>query len=292
MPTFAAPDGRTIAYELNGPRDGARVIGIHGTPGSRLSRFPIGDPYADAGVCVAQYDRPGYGLSTRRPGRSVADCVADVAALADELGWETFAVTGGSGGGPHSLACATLLPDRVTRATCDVGIAPWNAEGLDWFAGMVEGNVAEFTAATHGEEAYRALVAPQIPELLARLDGDMRDVLGPDYPLSEADRDVLGRPEFGAQLSRDMKEAFRQGADGWVDDGLAFVKDWGFEIDSIAIPVKVRYGPDDTLVPAAHGRWLAAQVPGAIEELKYGGHLGSADPSVFVEQLRWLAGSK
>jgi pimeloyl-ACP methyl ester carboxylesterase len=292
MPTFAAPDGRTIAYELNGPRDGAPVIGLHGTPGSRLSRFPIGDPYADSGVCVAQYDRPGYGGSTRRPGRSVADCVADVAALADELGWETFAVTGGSGGGPHSLACAALLPDRVTRATCDVGIAPWNAEGLDWFDGMVEGNVAEFTTAMRGEEAFRALVAPQIPELLERLDGDMRDVLGPEYPLSEADRDVLGRPEFGAQLSRDMKEAFQQGADGWVDDGLAFVKDWGFTIDAIAIPVKVRYGPDDTLVPAAHGRWLAANVPGAIEELKYGGHLGSADPAVFVEQLRWLAGRK
>lgn len=291
MPTFTAPDGRTIAYELNGPRDGVPVIGIHGTPGSRLSRFPIGDPYAEAGVCVAQYDRPGYGLSTRRPGRSVADCVADVAALADELGWKTFAVTGGSGGGPHSLACAALLPGRVIRATCDVGIAPWNAEGLDWFDGMVEGNVAEFTTATRGEEAFRALVAPQIPELLERLDGDMRDVLGPDYPLSEADRDVLGRPEFGTQLSRDMKEAFRQGADGWVDDGLAFVKDWGFAIDAIAIPVKVRYGPDDTLVPAAHGRWLAANVPGAIEELKYGGHLGSADPAVFVEQLRWLAGN-
>ena len=133
---------------------------MHGTPGSRVSRFPIGDPYADAGVCVAQYDRPGYGDSTRRPGRTVADCVADVAALADELGWERFAVTGGSGGGPHSLACAALLPDRVIRATCDVGIAPWNAEGLDYFG---EGRSRVLLAAVldgHLHRDHRADVAP------------------------------------------------------------------------------------------------------------------------------------
>jgi len=292
MPTFVAPDGRTIAYELNGPRAGTPVIALHGTPGSRLSRFPIGDPYTDAGVCVAQYDRPGYGGSTRQPGRTIADCVADVAALAAELGWKTFAVTGGSGGGPHSLACAALLSDRVTRAICDVGIAPWNAEGLDFFDGMVEGNVAEFSSAAEGEDAYRAMVEPQIPELLERLTGDMRDIFGPDYPLSEPDREVLARPEFGEVLARDIREAFRQGADGWIDDGLAFVKDWGFTVDSIAIPVKVRYGPEDTLVPAAHGRWLAAHVPGAVEELKHGGHLGSTDPAVFAAQLRWLAGQE
>ncbi|MCI0685694.1 MAG: alpha/beta hydrolase [Sporichthyaceae bacterium] len=290
MPTFAAPDGRTLGYELYGPRDGVPIVGIHGTPGSRLGRFPIGDPYAEVGVCMVQYDRPGFGLSTRQPGRSVANCATDVAALADELGWERFAVVGGSGGGPHALACGALLPDRVTRATCDVGIAPIDAEDLDFFDGMVEGNVIEFTKAQQGEAEFRAFVEPQIPELLSRLTGDMRDVLGPDYPLSEADREVLARPEFGEELAKDMREAFRQGADGWVDDGLAFVKGWGFSIDSIKVPVKVRYGPDDTLVPAAHGRWLAKHVPGAIEELKPGGHLGSADPALFAAQLRWLAG--
>jgi pimeloyl-ACP methyl ester carboxylesterase len=289
MATTSAPDGRTIAYQVWGVPDGTPVFGIHGTPGSRLGHFPIGDPYTEAGVCFVTYDRAGYGQSSRLPGRSVVDCVGDVVAVAEAMGWDTFAALGGSGGGPHVLACAALLPDRLTRVICDVGIAPWGAEGLDYFDGMVEGNIAEFTEATRGGTALRALLEPEAAATLERMSGDMRDILGPDYPLSEEDREVLGNPAFGQALRDDFTEAMRQGVDGWLDDDLAFVKPWGFEITDIAIPVKIRYGPEDTLVPPAHGRWLATHVPGAVEELKYGGHL-DADPKDYLAQLRWLTG--
>jgi pimeloyl-ACP methyl ester carboxylesterase len=289
MTTTSASDGRTIAYEVRGVTDGIPVFGIHGTPGSRLEHYPIGDPYTEAGVCFVTCDRAGYGRSSRLPGRSVVDCVSDIVAVADAMGWGTFAAWGGSGGGPHVLACAALLPDRVTRAICDVGIAPWDAEGLDYMDGMVEGNIAEFTEATRGETALRALIEPEAVATMERMSGDMRDVFGPDYPLSEEDREVLGKPEFGQALREDFIEALRQGVDGWVDDDLAFVKPWGFDIADIAIPVKVRYGPEDTLVPPGHGRWLATHVPGAVEDLKYGGHL-DADPKDYLAQLRWLAG--
>src|SRR5262245_8142277 len=96
------PGGRTLGYELFGPEDGAPIVEMHGTPGSRVTRFPIGDPYEAAGVRVVRFDRGGYGPSTRRAGRSVRDCVPDVVALVDHLGWERFAVSGGSGGGPHA----------------------------------------------------------------------------------------------------------------------------------------------------------------------------------------------
>jgi pimeloyl-ACP methyl ester carboxylesterase len=284
MATTSAPDGRTIAYEVRGVADGIPVFGIHGTPGSRLEHYPIGDPYSEAGVCFITYDRAGYGQSSRLPGRSVVDCVGDVVAVADAMGLGTFAAWGGSGGGPHVLACAALLPDRVTRAICDVGIAPWDAEGLDYMDGMVEGNIAEFVEATRGETALRALVEPEAVATMERMSGDMRDAFGPDYPLSEEDREVLGKPEFGQALREDFTEAMRQGVDGWVDDELAFVKPWGFDIADIAIPVKVRYGLEDTLVPPGHGRWLATHVPAAVEELKYGGHL-DADPKDYVAQL-------
>lgn len=287
MPTTTAPDGRTIAYEVWGKPDGVPVLGIHGTPGSRLGRFPIGDPYRELGVCFVTFDRPGYGLSTRLPGRSVIDIVGDAAAVGDAMGWDRFAATGGSGGGPHVLACAARLGDRLTRIICDVGIAPWGAEGLDYFDGMVEGNVAEFTTAMKGEAELRGLLEPEAAAIVERMKGDVRDVFGPDYPLSDEDREVLAKPEYAERLREDFTEALRQGIDGWVDDDIAFTQPWGVDLSGIEIPVKVRYGPTDTLVPAGHGRWLAAHVPGAVEDLKYGGHL-SADPEDYRAQLRWL----
>src|SRR5262245_66680265 len=154
---------------------------------------------------------------------------------------------------------------------------------------MVEGNVAEFTTAMRGDAALRGALEPEAAAALERMSGDMRDVFGPDYPLSEEDRDVLGNPEFGQALREDFLEAMRQGVDGWLDDDLAFVKPWGFDIEKIAIPVKIRYGPADTLVPPAHGRWLATHVPGALEELKHGGHL-DADRKAYLAQLSWLTG--
>ena len=100
---ISTPTGRTLGYELLGPHDGDRVVSIHGTPGSRIGRFPLGDPYTAAGVRVLKFDRAGYGLSTRLPGRSVGNCAADVAAITDHLGWETFAVTGACGRWPPRL---------------------------------------------------------------------------------------------------------------------------------------------------------------------------------------------
>src|SRR4051794_8100368 len=124
---LALPDGRSLCFAEWGDPAGFPVLTLHGTPGSRLNRHPDAEQYARAGARVITYDRPGYGGSTRRPGRSVVDCVEDVAALADHLGLDRFAVTGGSGGGPHALAVAARLGDRVVRCRCVVGVAPYGA---------------------------------------------------------------------------------------------------------------------------------------------------------------------
>ena len=145
--TLEASDGRQLAYAVWGDRDGFPVLALHGTPGCRLERWPHEELYAELGVCLVTHDRSGYGQSSRRPGRRIVDEVDDVVALADELGFERFGVSGGSGGGPHALACAALLPNRVVRATCVVGVAPFGTPGLareDWLAGMDPENVKEF----------------------------------------------------------------------------------------------------------------------------------------------------
>ena len=290
MMQLATRAGRIVGYELVGPADGVPIVAMHGTPGSRVTRFPIGDPYAAAGVRVLRFDRGGYGLSTRVPGRSVRDCVSDVAALVDHLGWECFAVTGGSGGGPHALACGGLLPERVTRVLIERSLAPFDADGLDWYEGMTDGNISEFRAAEHGEDVLRAVVEPEAASILEQLGGDSAGLLGDTYDLADADVSALSDDAVAREVRKMLREALRGGAEGWIDDDLAFVKPWGFDLRSITGPVVVRYGAADTLVPAAHGRWLVSHIPGAIEERDDDGHIGSIDPDEVTRQYSWLAG--
>jgi pimeloyl-ACP methyl ester carboxylesterase len=288
---IALPDGRTLALAEWGDPAGLPVFSIHGTPGGRISWFGP-EPQIDDRLGLRRFslDRPGYGESTRQPGRRVVDLVADLVAVADTLGLEQFAVTGGSGGGPHALAMAALLPERVLRCLAVVSVAPFGDEGLDeeaWLAGMTAGNVAEFRAAVDGEEPIRALCDAERRTILERLADGRSDLLGDDYDLAEEDRAQMAR--HAVPMGAQMAHGLAPGVDGWVDDDLAFVQPWGFDVASITVPVRLSYGRADTLVPAAHGDWLAAHIPGAVAEVTEAGHMGSdAD----VERHRtWLAGA-
>src|SRR5215213_7280311 len=152
------PDGRILAAAEWGDPDGVPFVSIHGTPGGRIGWWEK-EPeiYRRFGLRRITYDRPGYGESTRHAGRRVVDAVADVEHLTAALGIDNFLVSGGSGGGPHALACAALLPDRVLKCHASVSVAPFDAEGLDWLEGMTEGNLKEFGATVEGEAAARAL---------------------------------------------------------------------------------------------------------------------------------------
>lgn len=287
-PQFAtAADGRTLCFAQWGDPAGFPVFQLHGTPGSRLNRHPDESTYVEAGARLVTYDRPGYGRSDRHAGRSVVDCVGDVVAIADLLGIDRFAVTGGSGGGPHALAVAARLPHRVTRARSLVGPAPVDAEDLDWLDGMDPLNVKEFSWAEAGEATLVPQIERELAAMVANVAEDPTKLLGDDWQLDEADRAVLARPEFAA-LSREWTaDLGRGGPWGWVDDDLAHVKPWGFDLQEITVPVEVRYGVKDVLVPAAHGRWLGEHVPGArVVAEEDEGHLG--DPDQVVELIRWL----
>jgi pimeloyl-ACP methyl ester carboxylesterase len=283
---ITTPDGRRIAFAEWGDPAGFPVVMIHGTPGGRLNRHWDPTKYAEAGARAITYDRPGYGSSDRHRGRAVVDCVDDVRAILDHLGIDRFSVEGGSGGGPHALAVAARLGDRVDRARCDVGVAPYGAEGLDWFAGMDPLNVAEFGWALEGEAVLEAELARELAEMAERVAADPATILG-DFELSEADRAVLSRPEIAEIIREETEDLVRGGHWGWVDDDLAFTRAWGFDVAEIRVPVEVRYGAQDVLVPPAHGAWLAAHVPGCTSVVEDGeGHMG--DPDKVVELTRWL----
>jgi pimeloyl-ACP methyl ester carboxylesterase len=289
--TLQTNDGRTLSFAVWGDPSGFPIMSLHGTPGCRLQRWPHEELYQQLGVCVVTHDRAGYGRSTRRHGRSVADAVDDVVAIADELGFDRFGVTGGSGGGPHALACAALRPDRILRATSSVGEAPYGDGGLEydeWVDGMDPENVKEFGIALAGEEAaLTEYVESQQAHVEARVAVDPSTVLD-DYDLSDSDRAQLARPEVMQIVREAAAEWAFNGVGGWVDDDLAFTRPWGFDVSNIAVPVLIIYGSADVLVPSAHGRWLAAHVPGCIVKIEEGGHLGVDPETEITENLRWL----
>ena len=291
LKTVETSEGRVLAFAVWGDPDGFPVLALHGTPGCRLERWPNEDLFRELGVCLVTHDRAGYGRSTRRRGRRIVDEVDDVVLLADHLGFERFGVTGGSGGGPHALACAALLPERVVRATCSVGVAPLGRSGLEqdaWLAGMDPENVKEFGWAMAGEDVLSAELEVEYERLAARVAADPTTVLE-GFELSESDRAQLARPELIQVIRESTAEHCLNGVGGWVDDDLAILQPWGFEVDRIAVPVLVRYGASDVLVPGVHGEWLAANVPGCLVKVDdVAGHFSSDPEQDIGENLRWL----
>lgn len=281
-------DGRRLCFAEFGDPDGWPLLSLHGTPGCRLDRWPDEAVYITAGVRLITYDRPGYGDSDRLPGREVVHCVDDVTELLDHLGVDRFSVTGGSGGGPHALAVAARLGDRIQRAQCDVGIVPYGTPDFDWFAGMDPMNIKEFGLALEGEDALRGFVTPELAAMIERVEEDPSNLFGDEWELPEADLAAMARPELAEHIRASIVEMCHRGPDGWIDDSLCFTyPSWGFEIDEITIPVQIAYGLHDVLVPAAHGAWLAAHVPHATADVRVDeGHMG--DPDKVEERVRWF----
>jgi pimeloyl-ACP methyl ester carboxylesterase len=281
--TIELPDGRTLAYADRGPIDGAPLVFHHGTPGSRAGHHPDVGVYDELGVRVVSYDRAGYGLSDRLEGRDVAAVAADISALGDELGFAQFGVMGVSGGGPHALACAALLGDRVVRAAVLVTPAP-NHPDFDFLAGQTQSNVDEFSAALQGADAIASYLAPYVETL--RTDPEaVVDELAAELP--PADQAEVARPEIREILLRSWPEAVRQGAAGWMDDDLAFTRPWGFELADVDREVRVWQGELDVLAPQAHGRRVAEQLQHATFELVPGkGHMLYG---VWADAFAWAA---
>jgi pimeloyl-ACP methyl ester carboxylesterase len=274
MAIMTLPDGRELDVEVSGPADGPPLLFQHGTPGSKVPRRALERAVHARGLRLVTWSRPGYGGSTRQPGRTVASVAADAAVVLDALGAPDCVVAGWSGGGPHALATAALLPDRVRGALLIAGVGPYGAAGLDFLAGMGEQNIAEFGHALAGEDALR-------PALAAEAEG-LRDttpagiVEGLSTLLPAVDRAVI-TDEFGDDLVASFREGLRTGVSGWVDDDLAFVSSWGFQLSDIRVPVFLWQGSEDLMVPFAHGRWMAEHIPGVITHLKSDeGHLSIA----------------
>ncbi len=266
-----AADGRALEILALGPADGLPLVFHAGTPGGLVGYGPMTDAATELGLRTVLYGRPGYGASAQQPGRLVADAAADVAAILDHLGAGSFVTVGWSGGGPHALACAALLPARCLAAASIAGVAPRGGDGLDWLGDMAPENVQEFGAAADGEAALTSLLEAAADEMRDITPAALKDGLG--GLVSDADKAVVNG-DFAEYLAESFRAALATGIAGWRDDDLAFVQDWGFALNGAGAPIAIWQGGQDQMVPFAHGAWLAAQLPGARAHLLPGeGHL-------------------
>jgi pimeloyl-ACP methyl ester carboxylesterase len=267
---ISLPDGRHLDVRVSGPEGGLPLVFHHGTPGSALPIRALERAVHARGLRLVTTSRPGYGDSTPQPGRSVVDVVADTDDVLSALQIDRCLVAGWSGGGPHALACAARL-DSVAAALVIAGAAPADGEGLDFMAGMGQDNVVEFTAARAGEAELRPYLASAREVLKDVAAADV--IASMESLLPEVDRAVL-TGEFGEDMASNFREAFRVSEEGCLEDDLAFVKPWGFELTEIKVPTMIWQGSADLMVPFAHGQWLATHVPGATAHLENGeGHL-------------------
>jgi len=286
--TVRTADGRTLQLITAGPADGLPLVFHHGTPGGLAVYPPMLAAAVSRGLRLVLYARPGYEDSSPAPGRLVADAAGDVAAILDNLGAREFVTVGWSGGGPHALACACLLPDRCLAAATLAGVAPYPADGLDWLAGMADDNVAEFSTALRGEVELTELLTAMAPILRQLTAAQLADALG-DLA-SAADQAAL-HGELADYLVATFRSGLRPGIAGWRDDDLAFIRGWGLSLGGGA-PVAIWQGDQDHMVPFAHGKWLAEHVSAARAHFVSGaGHLGLPWDDV-VGDLLDLAGGR
>jgi pimeloyl-ACP methyl ester carboxylesterase len=282
------PDGRSLQV-LDAGGSGLPCLFHHGTPGGPVLVPQAVAAAAEAGMRWITYGRPGYAASTPLPGRTVAQAAQDAATVLDHLGEREFVTYGWSGGGPHALACAALLPDRCLAAASVAGLAPDGVEGLDFLAGMGEDNVEEFSLARLGRSALTPYLTKHANTLREVTGGAVAEALA--ALLSDVDRkELVGEP--ADLLAGSMREGLRVEVDGWLDDDLAFCKHWGFDVAEVAVPVAVWQGAQDRMVPFSHGQWLAAHVPQAwVHLLADEGHVSLAFQRVgdVVADLRELA---
>jgi pimeloyl-ACP methyl ester carboxylesterase len=281
------PDGRRLSVESLGDPDGKPVFLLHGTPGGRNGPRPRGIVFHRLGIRLLSYDRPGYPGSDRLRDRKVADAAIDVEAIADYFEIERFSVVGRSGGAPHALACAgaARLNTRVICAAALCSLAPYNAEGLDWKAGMADSNV---TAYREAEKDLPALIAT-LNERAVEARNSSEGLLKTLWPeLGGPDRNVIGDIALRRIIARNHVEALNGTIDGWIDDVLALSHDWGFDLSGIIAPVKLWSGSRDVFSPITHSYWLEKHIDSAeLEEASGAAHFGAVE--VLPKILTWVA---
>ncbi len=258
MPTLKLTDGRFLEYFDNGIASTSAIVFHHGTPGHGHAWAPWLELAASRGIRALSYSRAGYGISDRNEGRTVASNNSDIRELLDSFGIRDFISIGWSGGGPHALATTTLAGCKgaITLA----GVGAYGGDDLDCLAGVGPENEEEFSEALKGEAAIATWMDTNA-SVFKNVTGEMiREVFG--GLIGDADKAIL-QGDFAEENATSIRKGLAVSFDGWIDDDIAFVQPWGFDLSAIKVPVQIWQGDDDFMVPHAHSYWLEKHIPGS-----------------------------
>jgi pimeloyl-ACP methyl ester carboxylesterase len=248
-------DGRELTWREDGDPEGVPLLRLQGTPGSRLSGLAQESVWRELGLRVIKADRPGYGGSTRLPDRGIADVASDLVELLDHLGLDAVPVMGGSGGGPHVLALCALYPARVTGAAVVVGVAPLEEGDLQ---GLIEVNVEVWRRARADDwNGVHAICVEQRDRVIPDPLAGFRKIM--DKAPSE-DQDIMNDPRWQESLVTDVREALRQGAEGWADESFVLSRPWDFAVEDMSIPVVWWHARNDKNAPLSAAERLIARM--------------------------------
>ena len=269
MPQFKLKDGRELEILDNGINSDTAIIFHHGTPGHASSWTEWLESAANAGIRALSYSRAGYGTSDRNPGRSVVSINNDIAQLLDAKNISKFVSIGWSGGGPHCIA--NTFEPRNVGAISLAGVGAFGVDDLDFLAGMGPENHDEFGAALKSEAVIDRWMEDNAGSMKTVTGAEIREAFG--GLIGDADKAVL-EGDAADQMAASMRSALAVSFDGWIDDDLVFVKNWGFDLAAITKPVFLWQGDDDFMVPHAHSYWLEKHIPTAKLTFKAGeGHI-------------------
>ena len=250
-------DGRRLGFAQYGEPEGIPVIMFHDIWGNRSSRHPDDSILARLGIRLIGVDRPGYGMSTRKPGRSVMDVVDDVMMLSKALKIDRFTVLGFSAGGPYALACAYRFPQIVKRCAVVAPLPPLDHDlgfrSLHPFYGRL------FQLASGNESFFRLLMRGFFWFDTQRgADQYIRELGG---SLSAADQQVLSHMEFFKSRSEIWDEIRRGGSENLVDEIITLTRSWSFHLQSIRVPVDIWWGESDAFCSPIVGKRMAGMIP-------------------------------
>ncbi len=255
-------DGRVLGYAEYGPAARPPLFLFHGLPGSRLAIPEMWSGELATARVIAP-DRPGMGISTFQPGRRLTDWVGDVRQLADSLGIQRFLVAGFSGGGPHALAVAHGLPDRVIAVGSIAGAGPIDTR--DARRALKHANPANrmiFRLARTAPGLLSPIIA-QHAHAMTRHPAKVVHSATQARSVPEADRLAMTDPRLEERMVAAAAEPFRQGVRGVVHEARICTESWGFDLTAIKPPVRIWHGDQDSNVPVAMARHLAEQIPGS-----------------------------
>jgi len=283
--TVTDDQGRSLAVSVAGPGDGLPLLMHAGSPGSRVLYRAQVETAAAFGFRLVSYDRPGYGQSPPRPGRTVADAAGDALTIMEALGVERFATWGVSGGGPCALACAALLPDRVIAACVFASLGRSDVPDLDFMSGRSDGFREEvglfFNDRDAARRKYRDDAATQLPEMS---DPSFWMVRWGD----RAGTDPAHSQTLAEHLAALIREAARHGDEGWWEDWVSYLSPWGFDLNDIQCPVQLWHGDHDLAVPIAHGQWISEHLPNVETHFLTAEDHSTIEIDHYTEAIEWL----